>query len=134
MKNIKENKFYSREEAADYIPEVMNEMKVLLCGVGALGQNIALNLALSQVGLISLMDRDDFKDHNATRSPFFPTEEDIEKWGLGKAKVVAHKIREMTSFSNSSFISLLFFLSPNFSSSHSILILLSSPTLPSNCS
>ena len=45
---MKMNHHLSREIAAGYDPDRLTQMRVLLVGAGALGQNIGLNLALAQ--------------------------------------------------------------------------------------
>ena len=80
---------HSRSAAAGYNPEVLFSSTVAIVGVGALGQNVALNLALAGVGNLLLIDFDDFEPHNATRSPLYPPTSLIEKIGLGKARCVA---------------------------------------------
>ena len=70
----------SRERAAGYESERLAAMRVLLVGVGALGQNVGLNLALAQVGSLCVIDLDQFETHNATRSPCFPTPDDRRRF------------------------------------------------------
>ena len=96
-----DDKFFSRERAAGYDPAILNRATVLLVGTGALGQVIAMNLALSQVGTLLLVDLDQWERHNATRSIFFPNRSDRRRWGIKKSAVVAHKIRQMISWSSS---------------------------------
>jgi adenylyltransferase/sulfurtransferase len=91
--------FFSRERAAGYDPDALKNAIVLLVGAGALGQNILMDLALSQVGMIYLVDFDEFESHNATRSPFFPNPAESHRWGRAKVAVTAHKARQMTSWS-----------------------------------
>lgn len=92
------DKVFSRERLAGYDPKRMNDSKVLIAGAGALGQNTALNLALSGVGELRIVDRDLFEEHNRTRSPLFPLPEEQEIYGLDKASVVARKLgRLMTA-------------------------------------
>ena len=47
---------FSRELLAGYNPKLLAESTVLIVGVGALGQNLALNLALSGVGKLRIID------------------------------------------------------------------------------
>lgn len=91
--------FLSRERAAGYDPDVLNKATVLLVGVGALGQNALMNLALSQVDAINIVDFDSWESHNVTRSPFFSDPSESRRWGKAKAAVAAHKARQMTSWS-----------------------------------
>lgn len=92
------DKVFSRERLAGYDPKRMNDSKVLIAGAGALGQNTALDLALSGVGELRVVDRDLFEEHNRTRSPLFPLPDEQEIYGLDKASVVARKLgRLMTA-------------------------------------
>jgi len=86
---------FSREQAAGYRPEVLAQLKALVIGCGALGQNVLINLALTQVGTVMLTDGDEFELHNAPRSPLFGNDNERRRWGSGKAGVCAHKIRQM---------------------------------------
>lgn len=92
--------FFSREEAAGYDPDVLANSVVLVVGAGALGQNTLPNLALSQVGTLLLNDFDRWETHNATRSPFFPTDDELKRWGDSKVAVTAHKLKLMTRWSS----------------------------------
>src|SRR5437870_3401583 len=92
------NELFSRERLAGYDPQIMNATKVLIVGVGALGQNTAMNLALAGIGEIRIVDHDRFEDHNRTRSPLYPTAEEQAALGMSKAKVVAARLgRLMTA-------------------------------------
>jgi molybdopterin/thiamine biosynthesis adenylyltransferase len=73
--------------------------KVTVAGLGALGQNLLQTLALSGVGGFLLIDYDSFEDHNATRSPFFPTAAELELFGRGKAPIVAHRASAISTAS-----------------------------------
>src|SRR5215212_6176095 len=86
---------FSRERLAGYDPERISNSTVLIVGAGALGQNTALDLALSGIGEIRIVDRDRFEEHNRTRSPAFPLPEEQEAYGLDKAEVVARKLRRL---------------------------------------
>lgn len=83
---------HSRSRLAGYKPEILFNSSILIVGCGALGQNLALNLALAGIGEIHLVDFDVFEAHNATRSPLYPTREEQALWGNQKAKIVAHKL------------------------------------------
>ncbi|MBL7258013.1 HesA/MoeB/ThiF family protein [Paractinoplanes lichenicola] len=82
---------HSRSQLAGYDPEVLQRTRVAVIGLGALGQNVVQNLALSGVGHLLLVDYDEFEGHNATRSPFFPAPAEVERLGTGKAPVVADR-------------------------------------------
>lgn len=86
---------FSRERLAGYDPERINNSAVLIVGAGALGQNTGLDLALSGIGEIRIVDRDHFEEHNRTRSPAFPLPEEQDAYGLNKAEVVARKLRRL---------------------------------------
>jgi hypothetical protein len=74
----------SRARRAGYDPEVLEAASVIVVGAGALGQNVLLNLALSGVRELRIVDGDVFEDHNVTRSPLFPP----GAVGAGKASAV----------------------------------------------
>jgi molybdopterin/thiamine biosynthesis adenylyltransferase len=86
--------FFSRERAAGYDPTVLDKATVTLVGTGALGQNLAMNFNMSQVGSQLLIDHDQWEPHNATRSICYPNDDDRKQWGNSKAAVVAHKLRQ----------------------------------------
>lgn len=75
----------SRARLAGYEPERL-DAAVLVVGAGALGQNTALNLALSGVRELRVIDADRFEAHNRTRSPLYPVGGDT---GLPKAPSTA---------------------------------------------
>jgi molybdopterin/thiamine biosynthesis adenylyltransferase len=89
------NEIFSRERLAGYEPERLAQSVALIVGAGALGQNVALNLALSGVGEIRIVDRDEFEPHNRTRSPLFPLPEEQARYGLDKSRAVAVKLRPL---------------------------------------
>ena len=62
----------SRARLAGYDPDVLERSCVAIVGAGALGQNVAMNLALSGVGTLRVVDGDVFEDHNRSRSPLHP--------------------------------------------------------------
>jgi len=81
----------SRSRLAGYDPQRLLSARLLIVGAGAIGQNLALDLALSGVGEIWIVDFDEFEPHNATRSPLFPTPAESARWGRMKAPAVARK-------------------------------------------
>jgi molybdopterin/thiamine biosynthesis adenylyltransferase len=89
------NPILSREIKAGYDPALLANARILISGLGALAQNMLVNLALSQVGEIWAVDFDEFDLSNATRSPFYPSEKDVLLWGRSKATVVPQKLRQM---------------------------------------
>jgi molybdopterin/thiamine biosynthesis adenylyltransferase len=88
---------HSRSILAGYDPEYVQTGKVLVVGLGALGQNLVQNLALLGVGQLMLVDFDVFEGHNATRSPFYPTHSEVTRLGNGKAAVVAHRAAQAST-------------------------------------
>jgi molybdopterin/thiamine biosynthesis adenylyltransferase len=64
---------HSRTRAAGYDPDRLHHAAVLVAGVGALGQNTALNLALLGIGELRIVDVDVFEDSNLPRSPLYRT-------------------------------------------------------------
>src|SRR6185437_14671911 len=91
---------HSRSVLAGYDPARLLDARVLVVGLGALGQNVVQNLALVGVGQLMLVDFDDFEGHNATRSPFFPTHAEVEQFGAGKATTVAHRAAQVSTASD----------------------------------
>ena len=85
---------HSRSRLAGYDPETLFAARILVVGCGALGQNVALCLALAGVGEIDVVDFDRFEPHNATRSPLYPTPAEARALGLDKARVVASKLKD----------------------------------------
>lgn len=97
---VAEDDVHSRSRLAGYSPEILFNSTVLIVGVGALGQNLALNLALAGVGELLIVDFDAFEAHNATRSPLYPSSAEQAQWGNLKAEVVAHKLLPMMTASS----------------------------------
>lgn len=90
---------HSRSILAGYDPERLHAGRVLVVGLGALGQNLVQNLALLGVGHLMLVDFDVFEGHNATRSPFYPTRAEVGRLGYGKAAIVAHRAAQVSTAS-----------------------------------
>jgi molybdopterin/thiamine biosynthesis adenylyltransferase len=90
-----EDDIHSRSRLAGYRPEYLFNANVLIVGAGALGQNLALDLALAGIGELNIVDFDTFEPQNVTRSPLYPNEHERHIWGLEKAKAVAHKLRPL---------------------------------------
>jgi len=89
------SEIFSRERLTGYVPERLAESVALVVGAGALGQNVALDLALAGVGEIRIVDRDIFESHNRTRSPLYPLPAEQERYGSKKAPAVANKLRPL---------------------------------------
>ncbi len=66
--------------------------KVLVVGLGALGNEVAKNLALLGVGSLTLLDMDDVEQTNLNRTVLF----DSGDLGKKKAKVAATKLRTLS--------------------------------------
>ncbi|WP_066375838.1 HesA/MoeB/ThiF family protein [Herbidospora mongoliensis] len=92
-----DNALHSRSRLAGYDPGRLALARVLVVGMGALGQNIVQTLALSGVGRFLLVDFDEFEDHNATRSPFFPNAGERARFGGRKAACVAHRVSAIST-------------------------------------
>jgi molybdopterin/thiamine biosynthesis adenylyltransferase len=88
---------HSRSVLAGYDPALLAEGKILVVGLGALGQNVVQNLSLLGVGQLMLVDFDTFEGHNATRSPFYPTRAEVARLGRGKAAIVAHRAAQAST-------------------------------------
>jgi molybdopterin/thiamine biosynthesis adenylyltransferase len=86
---------HSRARLAGYDPQRLHSARLLIVGAGAVGQNLALDLALSGVGELWIVDFDEFEPHNAARSPLYPTPAEQERWDRKKAPAVAHQLREL---------------------------------------
>lgn len=93
------SRLHSRSILAGYEPARLRAAKVLVVGLGALGQNVVQNLALLGVGHLMLVDFDAFEGHNATRSPFYPTRAEVARLGRGKAIIVAHRAAQVSTAS-----------------------------------
>ncbi len=83
----------SRARRAGYDPQVLAQARVIVVGAGALGQNVLLNLGLSGVRELRVVDGDVFEDHNLTRSPLFPRGENPA--GLKKAAAVGGELARL---------------------------------------
>jgi molybdopterin/thiamine biosynthesis adenylyltransferase len=79
----------SRSVRAGYDPRVVADARIVVAGLGALGQNIVQTLTLTGAGHLVLIDCDGFEEHNATRSPFYPTRGEQARYGSRKAYSVA---------------------------------------------
>lgn len=87
---------HSRARRAGYEPKVLERSCVLVVGAGALGQNVALDLALTGVGSIRIVDGDEFEEHNRTRSPMYPRQGTyVPGEPLPKASNVGRELRAL---------------------------------------
>ena len=83
----------SRARRAGYDPEVLAGGSVIVVGAGALGQNVLLDLGLSGVRELRVVDGDLFEDHNLTRSPLFPR--GASAVGASKASTVGGELAQL---------------------------------------
>lgn len=77
--------------------ELLMKARVMVCGVGALGNEVAKCLALTGVGHILLIDMDVVEPSNLTRSVLFRREDGqngLAKAEAGKRSVEAHNLNE----------------------------------------
>lgn len=87
-----QNDRYLRHSLIDWFSqEDVHNATIAIVGCGAVGNEVAKNLALLGVGKIDLYDFDSIEIHNLTRSVLF-RESDI---GQNKAAVAAKQIREL---------------------------------------
>jgi molybdopterin/thiamine biosynthesis adenylyltransferase len=93
------NSLHSRSIIAGYKPRILNDSRILVVGLGALGQNLVQNLALLGIGRMILVDFDLFEQHNATRSPFYPTAAEADRFDRSKAAVAAHRAQRISTAS-----------------------------------
>jgi molybdopterin/thiamine biosynthesis adenylyltransferase len=84
---------HSRARLAGYDPSILENACVLVAGAGALGQNLAMDLALSGVRELRIVDGDFFEDHNRSRSPLHPRRGTYDSRAeLPKARSVAREL------------------------------------------
>ncbi|MFN5853975.1 MAG: HesA/MoeB/ThiF family protein, partial [Pirellulaceae bacterium] len=82
MNDRMESSLFGRQEAMDgWNQESLRQARVLVVGAGALGNEVAKNLALSGVGQIWIVDRDLVEATNLTRCILF----DSSDIGMPKA-------------------------------------------------
>jgi len=87
-----ESKRYLRHSLIDWFDqESLKTASIVIIGCGAVGNEVAKNLALLGVGRISLFDFDTIEIHNLTRSVLF-RESDV---GQSKAEVAAQRLSEL---------------------------------------
>lgn len=87
-----EDAMFSRERRVGYDPDILHRATILVVGGGAIGQNVLLNLALSGVGELRIVDHDHFEAHNRTRSPLYPVENQELIGTAGKARWEAERL------------------------------------------
>lgn len=90
MNDRMESSLFGRQEAMDgWNQESLRQARVLVVGAGALGNEVAKNLALSGVGQIWIVDRDLVEATNLTRCILF----DSSDIGMPKAERAAERLR-----------------------------------------
>lgn len=88
---------HSRAVAAGYSPTVLDAARVLVVGAGALGQNLLVDLALSGVRDLRIVDADRFEPHNATRSPLFDRRAVARDPDPSKARLCANTLARLAT-------------------------------------
>ena len=91
----KENKIYTRHHMLKgWSQDLIKDSSVLMIGVGALGCEIAKNLALIGIGKMVLVDVDTIETSNLSRQMLFKPGDE----GRGKAEVGAERLKELNPF------------------------------------
>ncbi len=85
---VEPSALFSRERLAEYDPARLSAGVVAIVGCGAAGNNIVLNLALSGVGELRLIDFDVVETSNLTRSPLFQR----DRVGGARKRSKAHEV------------------------------------------
>lgn len=88
-----EDRYHRMKQIAWWSQERLAESKVLVVGVGALGNEVLKNLALLGVGELWIVDPDLIEVSNLGRSAFFRSG-DV---GRAKVEVVQERVRELNS-------------------------------------
>ena len=88
---FEEDRYDRQKRVAGWYQEDLTRAKVLVAGVGAIGSFIGVNLALSGVGKLILVDMDTVAFSNLNRQLLF-REKDV---GKKKAQIVANRLRSM---------------------------------------
>jgi molybdopterin/thiamine biosynthesis adenylyltransferase len=91
MIDLSEGRYDRFNQIAWWSQDRLRRARVLVAGVGALGNEIIKNLALLGVGNIVIVDFDRVEQSNLSRSVLFRTEDD----GQPKAAVAARRAREI---------------------------------------
>ena len=83
---------YLRHSLIDWFPlERVQNCRIAIVGCGAIGNEVAKNLALLGIGKIDLYDFDSIEIHNLTKSVLF-REEDV---GSMKVEIAAVRLKEL---------------------------------------
>jgi molybdopterin-synthase adenylyltransferase len=79
--------FHEQLYRTDAVMAKLKEFPVTLCGAGALGANLAENLARAGFGKLKVIDRDRIEERNLSTQPYYRS--DI---GAFKAKILANNL------------------------------------------
>jgi adenylyltransferase/sulfurtransferase len=95
--NVVEARDYSRLDATIYNRARLSEMKVMVVGAGALGNEVIKNLTLLGLGTIYIVDCDVIESSNLTRSVLFcvPHVQQLISSRTSKAEFAASRVHEM---------------------------------------
>ncbi|MFA9404769.1 MAG: ThiF family adenylyltransferase [Anaerolineales bacterium] len=89
--NLKEDRLATFDFISWWEREKVQDAKVMIVGAGALGNEVAKNLALMGVGHLFILDFDDIEAANLSRSVLFRERDN----GRPKAEIAAARIREL---------------------------------------
>lgn len=93
MNGKKESRTDRQERIKGWNQKKVNQIRVLVCGAGALGNELCKSLALLGVGKIYLVDFDFVELSNLSRCVFFADHDAVTK--AKKAEIVAKKTEEL---------------------------------------
>lgn len=79
--------FHEQLYRTDSVMTKLKEFPVTICGAGALGANLAENLARAGFGKLKVIDRDRIEEHNLSTQPYYRS--DV---GALKAKILANNL------------------------------------------
>lgn len=79
--------FHEQLYRTDAVIAKLKDYSVTICGVGALGANLAENLARSSFGKLKTIDRDRIEERNLSTQPYYRS--DV---GAFKAKILANNL------------------------------------------
>lgn len=79
--------FHEQLYRTDFVMAKLKEFPVTICGAGALGANLAENLARAGFGKLKVIDRDRIEERNLSTQPYYRS--DV---GAFKAKILANNL------------------------------------------
>jgi adenylyltransferase/sulfurtransferase len=85
------DRYYSLSLSSVWDLSILRQARALVVGAGALGNEVAKNLAMMGVRLVAILDRDTVEVANLSRSIFFRESDH----GRPKADVLAERLREV---------------------------------------